>query len=59
MEDNYFDEDPLTPEEEAAEYRAYLRDAEQEAYAEFLQSPYCFDWGNFFGQIFSTRIGLR
>jgi hypothetical protein len=43
MEDNYFDEDPLTPEEEAAEYRAYLRDAEQEAYAEFLASPYCFD----------------
>jgi hypothetical protein len=43
-EDVFFDDDePLTPEEQAAADRAYYRQQEQEAYAEFLQSPYCFD----------------
>jgi hypothetical protein len=39
----YFDEDELTPEEQAEADRAYSRNLELEAYAEFLQSPYCFD----------------
>jgi hypothetical protein len=43
LNDCPWEEETLTPEEEAAEYRAYLRNAEQEAYAEFLMSPYCFD----------------
>jgi len=43
-EDVFFEDDePLTPEEQAAADRAYYRQQEQEAYAEFLQSPYCFD----------------
>ena len=42
-----FDEEELTPEEQAKADRAYYQQQEQEAYAEFLQSPYCFDWGNF------------
>lgn len=45
-EDVFFeDEEPLTPEEQAAADRAWYRQQEQEAYAEFLQSPYCFDEG--------------
>jgi hypothetical protein len=43
-EDIFFEDDePLTPEEQASADRAYYRQQEQEAYAEFLQSPYCFD----------------
>jgi len=41
--DFFFEEEELTPEEEAAEYRAFIRQQEQEAYAEFLQAPYSFD----------------
>ena len=41
----YFEEEELSPEEQAAADRAYYRQQEQEAYAEFLQSPYCFDEG--------------
>jgi hypothetical protein len=40
----YFEDDePLTPEEQARADRAYYQQQEQEAYAEFLQSPYAFD----------------
>jgi hypothetical protein len=39
----YFEEEELTPEEQAAEDRAFRRQQEQEAYAEFLQAPYSFD----------------
>lgn len=47
-EDVFFEDDePLTPEEQARADRAYYQQQEQEAYAEFLQSPYCFDWSNF------------
>ena len=42
-EDDFFEEEALTPEEEAAEYRSFIRQQEQEAYAEFLQAPYSFD----------------
>ena len=53
----YFEDDePLTPEEQARADRAYYQQQEQEAYAEFLQSPYCFDWGNIFGQIFCNKM---
>jgi hypothetical protein len=38
-----FDDEPLTPEEQARADRAYYQQQEQEAYAEFLQSPYAFD----------------
>jgi hypothetical protein len=38
-----WDDEPLTPEEQAKADRAYYQQQEQEAYAEFLQSPYCFD----------------
>ena len=39
----FWEDEPLTPEEEAAEYRSFIRQQEQEAYAEFLQAPYAFD----------------
>ena len=43
-EDVFFEDDePLTPEEQAAADRAWYRQQEQEAYAEFLMSPYSFD----------------
>ncbi len=42
-EDYFFDEEELTPEEQAAEDRAFRRQQELEAYAEFLQAPYSFD----------------
>ena len=43
-EDVFFEDDePLTPEEQAQADRAYYQQQEQEAYAEFLQSPYAFD----------------
>ena len=45
--ENEWDDEPLTPEEQAKADRAYYQQQEQEAYAEFLQSPYCFDWSNF------------
>lgn len=38
-----WDDEPLTPEEQAAQDRADRIQAEQEAYAEFLQAPYAFD----------------
>jgi len=38
-----WDDEPLSPEEQARADRAYYRQQEQEAYAEFLQSPYAFD----------------
>ena len=38
-----WEDEPLTPEEQAAEYRAYIRQSEAEAYAEFLDAPNCFD----------------
>jgi hypothetical protein len=42
--DNFFwDEEELSPEEQAKADKAYYRQQEQEAYAEFLMSPYCFD----------------
>lgn len=43
-EDIFFEDDePLTPEEQASADRAYYQQQEQEAYAEFLMSPYSFD----------------
>jgi hypothetical protein len=39
----YFEEEELSPEEQAEADRAYYQQQEQEAYAEFLQSPYAFD----------------
>jgi hypothetical protein len=39
----FFDEEELTPEEQAAYDKAERKQAEAEAYAEFLQSPYAFD----------------
>lgn len=38
-----WEEDELSPEEQAAEDKAFRRQQEQEAYAEFLQAPYSFD----------------
>jgi hypothetical protein len=40
---DFFEEDELTPEEQAEADKAYYRQQEQEAYAEFLQAPYSFD----------------
>ena len=45
--ENEWEEEELSPEEQAKADRAYYKQQEQEAYAEFLMSPYCFDWGNF------------
>lgn len=42
-EDYYFEEEDLTPEEEAAASWAFIRQMEAEAYAEFLDAPNCFD----------------
>lgn len=42
-EDYFFEEEVLTPEQEAAEYRAFIQMQEAEAYAEFLDAPNCFD----------------
>jgi hypothetical protein len=42
-DEEFWDDEPLTPEEQAKADRAYYQQQEQEAYAEFLQSPYCFD----------------
>jgi hypothetical protein len=36
-------EEELTPEEEAAASWAFIRQMEAEAYAEFLDAPFCFD----------------
>ena len=38
-----FDEEELTPEEQAEADKAYNRQLELEAYAEFLDAPNCFD----------------
>jgi hypothetical protein len=43
QEYGYWQDEPLTPEEQAEADRSYYRQQEQEAYAEFLMSPYCFD----------------
>lgn len=40
---DFWVEEELSPEEQAKADRAYYRQQEQEAYAEFLMSPYCFD----------------
>jgi hypothetical protein len=40
---DFFEEEELSPEEQAAEDKAFRRQQEQEAYAEFLQAPYSFD----------------
>jgi len=40
---DFFEEEELTPEEQAEADKAYYRQQEQEAYAEFLQAPYSFD----------------
>ena len=42
-EDYFFEEEEISPEEQAAQDRAYYRQQELEAYAEFLQAPYSFD----------------
>ena len=39
----YFEEEELSPEEQAKADRAWRQQQEQEAYAEFLMSPYSFD----------------
>lgn len=39
----FWEDEPLTPEQEAAEYRAFIQMQETEAYAEFLDAPNCFD----------------
>ena len=39
----FWEDEPLTPEEQAAEDRAFRRQQEAEAYAEFLDAPFCFD----------------
>lgn len=39
----FWEDEPLTPEEQAAEDRAFRRQQEAEAYAEFLDAPNCFD----------------
>ena len=41
--DDFWDEEPLTPEEQAEADKAYYEQQKQESYAEFLMSPYCFD----------------
>ena len=41
--ENYFEEDEYSPEELAAQDRAERQQALQEAYAEFLDAPNCFD----------------
>jgi hypothetical protein len=41
--ENEWEEEELSPEEQAKADRAYYKQQEQEAYAEFLMSPYCFD----------------
>lgn len=48
-EDYFFEEEEYSPEELAAQDRAYYRQQEQEAYAEFLDAPNCFDWGSLGG----------
>ena len=39
----FWEDEPLTPEEQAAQDRADRIQMEQEAYAEFLDAPNCFD----------------
>jgi hypothetical protein len=41
--ENFFEEDEYSPEELAAQDRAERQQALQEAYAEFLDAPNCFD----------------
>ena len=42
-EDNFFEEDELSPEEQVEADKAFYRQQELEAYAEFLDAPFCFD----------------
>ena len=42
-EDNFFEEDELSPQEQAEADKAFYRQQELEAYAEFLDAPFCFD----------------
>lgn len=39
----FWEDEPLTPEEQAEADKAYYRQQELEAYAEFLDAPNCFD----------------
>ncbi len=48
-EDYFFEEEEYSPEELAAQDRAERQQALQEAYAEFLDAPNCFDWGSLGG----------
>lgn len=51
-EDNFFEEEPMTPEEELEAEIAYRKSVELEAYADFLDAPNCFDWGSLGGRAF-------
>ena len=39
----FWEDEPMTDEEEAAASWAFIRQMEAEAYAEFLDAPNCFD----------------
>lgn len=41
--ENFFEEDELSPEEQVEADKAFYRQQELEAYAEFLDAPFCFD----------------
>jgi hypothetical protein len=41
--ENFFEEEELSPEEQVEADKAYYRQQELEAYAEFLDAPFCFD----------------
>ena len=41
--ENFFEEEEISPEEQAKADKAYYRQQELEAYAEFLDAPNCFD----------------
>lgn len=41
--DDFWEDELLTPEEQAAQDRAWFRQQELEAYAELLESPYAHD----------------
>ena len=41
--ENFFEEDELSPEKQVEADKAFYRQQELEAYAEFLDAPNCFD----------------
>lgn len=43
ISENFFEEDELSPEEQVEADKAFYRQQELEAYAEFLDAPFCFD----------------